>query len=158
MSGQDSQSNKMNVPVIPPFIFTIAMLIAFSINWFSPVHIVPDNVQLQLGFAVILIGLAPLPWIFFAFTRAKTTLHADHKASALITNGPYRFSRNPIYLSLISICLGIGICADNIWVLPALAAAIWYLFRTVIAVEEQYLEAHFGDEYRAYKQRVRRWI
>lgn len=158
MSAKDSQSNKMDVPIIPPFIFSIAMILAFAANWLWPVQVIPDTIQFPLASAAILIGFAPLPWIFFAFQHAKTTLHADHKASALVIHGPYRFSRNPIYLSLISICLGIGIFADNIWVLPALAAAILYLFYKVIAIEERYLEARFGEEYLTYKQRVRRWI
>lgn len=152
------KKNEMGIAIIPPFIFLIALIVAFLVEWFWPVPLVPAGMRYPLGGALIVASLAPMPWVLLAFIRAKTSIDARHNASSLIVDGLYQYSRNPIYVAMITLCIGIGIVADNIWILPALLAAIYYLFRTVIVVEERYLETKFGNEYREYKSRVRRWL
>lgn len=158
MSEGGRKKNEMGIRVLPPFIFLIALIVAFLVERFLPVPLVPAGLRYSLGGALMFVSLAPMPWVLRAFIRAKTSIDARHNASSLIVDGLYQYSRNPIYVAMITLCIGIGIMADNIWVLPALVAAIFYLFYTVIVVEERYLEAKFGDEYRDYKRRVRRWL
>ncbi len=78
--------------------------------------------------------------------------------AALVSRGPYRFSRNPIYLSMSLLHAGIAIAADNIWMLGLLPPVMLIINYGVIVREEAYLERAFGDEYRAYKTRARRWL
>ena len=97
-------------------------------------------------------------WAAIIMWRAGTPLRPSLPVSKLVTNGPFRFTRNPLYLSMTVLYTGITLQVDDLWplltLLPALAIVHW----KIILREEKYLEAKFGDEYRAYKARVRRWI
>ena len=90
--------------------------------------------------------------------RAGTNLRPDRPATVVVTDGPFRFSRNPLYLSLIALYLGITLLFDAFWPLVTLAPALAVMHWGAVLRKEQYLEAKFGDEYRAYKARVRRWF
>jgi protein-S-isoprenylcysteine O-methyltransferase Ste14 len=93
-----------------------------------------------------------------AFRRARTNILPNRPASALVVSGPYRFTRNPMYLSLTLLYLG-GMFLANTWwpvlLLPPVLAALYW---AVIRREERYLAAEFGDAYAAYRTRVRRWL
>ena len=103
-------------------------------------------------------GLALLGWTLWTFHRHSTTVNPYGGASALCTDGPFRFSRNPIYLGDWLILVGISLLLNTIWPL-IFAPLIWVMLRFgVIRYEEAHLEAKFGDAYRSYKTRVRRWI
>ena len=92
------------------------------------------------------------------FRRAGTNVKTYLPATALVAAGPYRFSRNPIYVAMILLVLGIGVMVDSV-AIAALAVPFAVVLRYgVIAREERYLEAKFADSYRAYRARVRRWI
>ena len=78
--------------------------------------------------------------------------------TALVTEGPFQFSRNPIYLALTLIYCGIGMAADSGWVLGLVVPVLAVMRYGVIAAEERYLEAKFGEAYRHYKGHVRRWL
>jgi len=76
----------------------------------------------------------------------------------IIQRKPFRISRNPMYLQLILVCVGLAIMLWNLWILLLVPLRAWLLQRLVIAPEEAYLERKFGETYLAYKRRVRRWI
>ena len=78
--------------------------------------------------------------------------------TAIVVHGPYRFTRNPMYVSLVGLYAGVTLFVNSAWPLILLPAVVLLVQRQVIAREEAYLEAKFGEEYRAYKARVRRWI
>jgi len=90
--------------------------------------------------------------------RAGTNVRPDQPSLHLVTDGPFRYSRNPLYLATLGLYGGVTLLVDAVWpallLVPLLAVLRW----GVIAREERYLEAKFGDEYRAYKARVRRWL
>lgn len=90
--------------------------------------------------------------------KARTTVRPDRGATALITNGPFRISRNPIYLGFALLQVGIALCLNNLWILLLLGINVVLLNRLVIAREERYLKAAFGKVYHDYSSRVRRWI
>ena len=91
------------------------------------------------------------------FNRAGTNVPTYRPTTALVTGGPYRYSRNPLYISLFLAYAGIGIVADNLWIL-ALGVPLFLIMRYgVVAREERYLERKFGQAYRDYKASVRRW-
>jgi protein-S-isoprenylcysteine O-methyltransferase Ste14 len=91
-------------------------------------------------------------------SRAKTTFDVRKPTSAIVTNGPYRFSRNPSYVSLTLLYGGIACLVNSLWVLLMVVPAVTVMHFGVIKREERYLEAKFGDEYREYKTTVRRWV
>jgi protein-S-isoprenylcysteine O-methyltransferase Ste14 len=92
------------------------------------------------------------------FWRAGTTLMPNRPASRLVVEGPYRFSRNPMYLGLTTLYLGVALMLNSVWVLALLPGVLLLLQTGVIRREERYLEGAFGPGYQAYRTRVRRWL
>ena len=103
--------------------------------------------------ALTIAGLA-----FLEMRRARTTFHPGHKADALVYAGVFKRTRNPMYLSLALVTLGLGIATANPWMILAAPLLLLYLQERVVKREEAYLSARFGAEYGAYKSKVRRWI
>jgi protein-S-isoprenylcysteine O-methyltransferase Ste14 len=99
-----------------------------------------------------------MPPVLSRFRRAATTFDVRKAASALITDGPYRFSRNPTYLSLTLLCLGLAIVLDSGWVLILLILVFLLMNLWVVRREERHLEAKFGEQYLRYRASVRRWL
>jgi protein-S-isoprenylcysteine O-methyltransferase Ste14 len=97
-------------------------------------------------------------WGFAGFLRSRTTLLPHKPSSALIASGPYRFSRNPLYLSSALLYSGLALWFGLFWPLLLLPLALTAIRFYVIAKEESYLERRFGQEYLDYKARVRRWL
>ncbi len=90
--------------------------------------------------------------------RAGTNVRPDQPTLALVFDGPFRFTRNPLYLAATGLYLGIALLVDALWPLLLLVPVLAVLRWGVVAREERYLEAKFGEPYRAYKARVRRWL
>jgi protein-S-isoprenylcysteine O-methyltransferase Ste14 len=117
-----------------------------------------DSVQWTVASCLILIGPALAAAGIRNFARSATPVRTNQPTSALVTTGIHGWSRNPIYLGLFLLYGGIGIAAGSPWALMLtlpLAITIRY---GVVAREEAYLERRFGDAYRDYKARVRRWL
>ena len=146
------------IRVIPPLLYLAALAIAFLADWLWPVAILPPALQYGVGGVLVAASVGLALWAAGLFRRAGTPFDVRRAASALVTCGPYRLSRNPGYVALIGLCLGIAIMADNLWVLPAIAVATWWLDRFVVRLEERHLESRFGDAYRSYRGQVRRWL
>lgn len=142
----------------PPAVFLTALGLGFLLNLLvtlTSFSSVPFRITgALLGFAGSSLGM----WGAYTLHHAGTTVRPDRPVSALVTNGPFRYSRNPLYLALTTIYLGITIYAGILWpfvtLIPALAVVNW----KIVHREESYLESRFGDNYRAYKERVRRYI
>jgi protein-S-isoprenylcysteine O-methyltransferase Ste14 len=92
------------------------------------------------------------------FQAAGTNIPPNLPTTALVVEGIYRLTRNPLYLGLTLIYLGLGVAAGSFWAIGLVVPLLWVINTGVIAREEHYLERKFGDEYRAYKARVRRWV
>jgi protein-S-isoprenylcysteine O-methyltransferase Ste14 len=103
------------------------------------------------GFVMIAIGTR-------LFAAAGTNVPPTLPTTALVVDGIYRRSRNPLYLGLILVYLGLGVAAGSLWAIGLLVPLLWVINVGVVKREERYLERKFGDAYRAYKARVRRWI
>ena len=89
--------------------------------------------------------------------RWNASIPTNEPTNSLVFKGPFRFSRNPIYLSMVSLLLGVGIWTNSLWFIGLAALVVVLLFWGVISREERYLERMFGEEYLNYKRRVRRW-
>lgn len=144
--------------VPPPLIFGGALIVGILGQWFYPIRIIPIVPGRVLGFLVIALTF---PIVFSAFRevrRAGTPFDFRKEASVLVTSGVYRYSRNPMYLSLALLLTGASLVAGSIWILLMVIPAIVLLRVLVIAREERLLEQRFGEEYRRYKAAVRRWL
>ena len=111
-----------------------------------------------LGWLAVGIGLVLFAWTLATFWHHRTTVNPYKAASTLCTGGPFRFSRNPIYVGDWFILAGVSLLMKTAWPL-LFTPLIWIMVRYgVIRHEEAHLEARFGDAYRAYRARVRRWL
>lgn len=168
--GTDSSGQRVNgsgtasVIARPIRLFPAALLLGFILDRLLPLPFAIPRVGLvHLISAVIAAGLILLGMALFAagvrnFSRAATPLPTNQPARVLVTTGIYGWTRNPIYLGFFLMYVGIGIAVHSAWILALtlpIAVAIRY---GVVAREEAYLERCFGDDYRGYKARVRRWV
>ncbi len=156
-----STEDHANVLVVPPVLFGVGIGVGYLLRWLAPVRLVPLRVEGEAAFAgaaLSLLGLAFGGWAFLTFVRARTTPHPNHPVSALVTWGPYRVSRNPMYVGLSVFTAALALVANTPWLLAVLPPVWLALRRLVIDREEAYLERRFGDTYRSFKARTRRWI
>lgn len=110
------------------------------------------------GWLLVLIGSIIVAWAVARFGKAKTHIDVRKPATAIVTDGPYKFSRNPMYLAATLLYAGISICFGKTVTLGCLIPCLLVLHYGVIVREERYLDAKFGEQYRTYCSRVRRWI
>jgi protein-S-isoprenylcysteine O-methyltransferase Ste14 len=149
------------VRIFPPVIFAAGIAAGLLIQWVRPFPLVgPAWAPATRWAGVVLIAawLALAIWAVATFRRAGTTPNPMRPTTALALGGPYRFTRNPMYLGFAFLQAGVAAAANSLWPLLALPPALWIVWRSVIRIEERYLEAKFGAEYVAYKARVRRWL
>jgi len=142
----------------PASIYLIALAIGLLVHWLYPVQVLPTAFAIGIGLLLIVTSGPIVISTLRAYSNAKTTFLFSKPSSALVTNGPYRFSRNPGYVSLTMLYVAIGFFANSLWVLLMVVPAVTVIHFGVIKREERYLEAKFGDEYREYKTTVRRWV
>ena len=147
-----------NVKIPPPLIYVAGFLLGLWLGRVVPVYVLP-TIPGHIA-AVIWIALWAIlgAWSVGLFHRARASLLPIRPATRLIIAGPYRFTRNPMYLSLVCLYVGLALWFDVFWALVLLPMVIVAMHHYVIVREEEYLESKFGDEYRRYKARVRRWL
>ena len=146
----------------PPLLFLTALLLGFALDHLLPLPVVvPRGSELahrMIPSALVLIGLALAAAGIRNFSRAATPVPTYKPTRALVTTGIHGWSRNPIYTGMLLLYGGIGIAVRSPWILVlALPLAISMRYG-VVAREEAYLERRFGDAYRDYRSRVRRWL
>jgi protein-S-isoprenylcysteine O-methyltransferase Ste14 len=95
---------------------------------------------------------------YHEFRRAGTSVRGSERTSTIVRTGPYRFSRNPIYLAFVLLVLGLSVWLNNFWLLVTVVPAVALIAVVVIPREERFLERNFGDQYLSYKAAVRRWF
>jgi len=123
-----------------------------------PALTLPVQGMLGLGLGLVLAGLLIVVWASVEFKHHKTTILPHKASSAIISSGPFRFSRNPIYVSFSIIQLGAALLLANLWVLVLLLPVMLIMGKYVIEREEAFLTQEFGEPYIEYKKRVRRWL
>lgn len=154
-----SEDRRIRFP--PPLIVAIALGAAFALHRSWP-HRITDSaltgpVRIS-GIALAAMGLVLILSALGIFFRAGTTPMPWGDSSRIVTRFPYTMTRNPMYLGLIIVFLGVTLWGNSLWPFLFLPMVVAVLQLRVIEPEEQYLESKFGDEYRAYRARVRRWL
>jgi protein-S-isoprenylcysteine O-methyltransferase Ste14 len=145
----------------PPFLYLGCLIFGLALEHLLPLRLnLPGTAMMQwmVGGGLILIGVAIVAAGIRNFSRAATPVPSNQPVRALVTTGIHGFSRNPIYVGMFLLYTGIGIAARSPWVLVLALPLVVILRYGVVAREERYLERRFGDGYRDYKARVRRWL
>ena len=153
-----SQPDAPGVIAKPPFIYLGFLVLGLGLDWLWPYPLLPEMLRYILGGALIGLGLALMLASIRRFRAAGTNFDTQKPATAILTEGPYQISRNPIYIGLTAVYAGIGIAADAPWVWLLLLPTLAVMHYGVILREERYLEGKFGREYLDYKSSVRRWL
>ena len=147
-----------DVKIHPPVLLTIHVLAAFFLNKFLPLPVTFPKILVWLGYILVIMGLELAFSAVSGFMRAQTTLDPHGSVSAIVTSGPYRFTRNPIYFGFTLFLIGFSFVLKSYWGLILSPLFIVLMNTLVIQHEEVYLEKKFGDVYTSYKSRVRRWL
>ncbi|NMF59398.1 methyltransferase family protein [Pseudanabaena yagii] len=146
------------VIAFPPALYGVTLAIGVGLSFFFPVSFLPLSISLPLA----VIAMISAGWFstsaFQTMTRAQTAIDPAKPATAIVSDGVFRFSRNPLYLSLTLLYIGISLLLNAVWAFPLLLPLLAVVQIGVIQREEVYLERKFGDEYLRYKAKVRRWL
>jgi protein-S-isoprenylcysteine O-methyltransferase Ste14 len=153
----DEQDN-VGVIAPPPLIQTAPLVLGLLLNRRFPTPFLPRRTSPILGWPLLIGGGLLWGWFIWALRRAGTSISSDGPVTRLITDGPFRYTRNPGYLSATLIYTGIASLANALRAILLLPAGLIAIQRGVIEREERYLERKFGDDYLRYKAQVRRWI
>ncbi len=160
-STRPMNANALSGPGIripPPLFYLVALVMGMALDHFWPLSCFAGSSRYIVGSVVIVVSVLIMPPVLLSFRRAATPFDVRKAASALITDGPYKFSRNPTYLSLTLLYLGLGVVLDSGWVLILVIPVILLVDLWVVRKEERHLEASFGEQYLRYKATVRRWL
>lgn len=155
--GSNSDGDTAGVILPPPLIYLAGLAAGFGLERWHPFPFLPPGVQRPAGLVLVLSGLILVPAVR-AMDRAGTRPEPWKPTRALVTDGPYRYTRNPMYLGFTLIYLGVVASLNSGWMLALLPPVLLAMLLGVIHREERYLEARFGEPYRAYCHRVRRWL
>lgn len=144
----------------PPVLYGAGLVIGLVLHALHPIHIASSYVSVVRGAGIALtaMGLFLSASVMRVFGAAGTPVPPYRPTARLVFSGPYRYSRNPDYIGQALLYVGIALVANSWWPLLILPLVLFVVQRFVIEREERYLEAKFGDEYREYRARVRRWL
>jgi protein-S-isoprenylcysteine O-methyltransferase Ste14 len=135
------------------------VLVGLTLQWVVSLPFMPASVPAGwIGGIVFVLALALFAWAIATMTRAGSNVPTNLPTITIVETGPYRFTRNPIYLGMFLGLVGLAIAFDNLWLLAMLVPFTLAIRYGVVAREEAYLERKFGDAYRQYRARVRRWL
>jgi protein-S-isoprenylcysteine O-methyltransferase Ste14 len=155
---EEKMSDNAGVIAFPPALYAGTLLVGLLLNFVFPVSFLSHSIGQTLGIlAIICAGLIGIS-AFRAMHRAHTAINPSQPTTAIVSDGVFSLSRNPIYLSLTLLYIGISLLFNVLWALLLLLPLLVVVQIGVVRREEIYLERKFGDEYLRYKTRVRRWV
>jgi len=150
----DDREDAARVIIRPPLAWGLAVIAGLALDWLAPLPLLPAD----LPAGGLVLALALFAWAIVTITRVGSNVPTNLPTTTIVESGPYRFTRNPIYLAMFLGLIGLAIAFDNLWLLMMLVPFALVVRYGVVAREEAYLERKFGDVYRGYRSRVRRWL
>lgn len=157
MTSESAHGAKV-IPVPPPVIYVVAFALGMALHVITNDHLGGRPTTTWLGGVLIAGGIVLGGGAVSMFVRAHTTVIPHRRVSNLVTSGPLRFSRNPMYTALALITIGSALTIGTWWPLVTLIPALAIIGYSVIGPEERYLSEVFSEDYAAYRARVRRWL
>lgn len=156
MSETDHDTAGVIAP--PPLIFLTGQALGWLLDRAWRHTVVPRAWSRALGMPLVGSGAGLVVWALTTMIRARTHPDPRQPTTAIVAHGPFRYTRNPIYLAFTLIYLGLSLWRNSLTTLLLLPGVLTVLWRGVVEREERYLERKFGAEYTSYKARVRRWL
>jgi protein-S-isoprenylcysteine O-methyltransferase Ste14 len=154
----EGKSDAPNVKIIPPLVYFAGIIVGLFVSMWVPTKVVPNLAAWIIGGVFILCGAVLAGSAILRFKGVGTTVRPDRAASSLVIAGPYKTTRNPMYLGLALVYLGIAMADQSIWALILLPVILIIIQHWAIGPEEAFLERRFGTDYSSYKAKVRRWV
>jgi protein-S-isoprenylcysteine O-methyltransferase Ste14 len=159
-AGRSGARDVAGVIALPPFIYLGFLVAATVLEAIAPLALFSAyaNVRFVVGALLVLGGFVMIGLGTRRFVAAGTNIPPNLPTTALVVDGIYGWTRNPLYLGSTLVYVGLSVAAGSLWAILLLVPLLWMMNVGVIAREQQYLERKFGDAYRDYKARVRRWV
>ncbi len=154
----EPEQDHPEVIALPPLIYLAGLVPGLILEWLLPLGVAFGIAWRLFGGALMALSLGLAIWADRTLLRAGTHVYPKLPAKVLVTHGPFRYSRNPIYLGLTGFYIGLSLVLGALWPLLLLPWVLGAMHFGVIVREERYLERKFGQEYLEYKARVRRWL
>ncbi len=142
----------------PPLLYGAAFVVVLLLRWLYPWPIFDRGVALWAGVTLLVLGVGVALWGGRTMLAAGTNVDPSLPTTAIVTSGPFRFSRNPLYLALTLVYLGLTLAFNAGWGLVLLGPVLLVMHRGVVMREERYLDRKFGEIYRQYRSKVRRYL
>lgn len=158
MTEQTQPKAANSGPIRPPLVYLGAIAIGLLLHALHPLSLYHRGATWPIGAMIALGAIVLFVSSVRAFRKSSTPVPGNMPTTTIVRSGPYRWSRNPIYLSFSLFQLGAALCVNSLWIVVTLLPSIALMSFVVIRREERYLEAHFPADYLPYKATVRRWI
>ena len=151
-------ADNAGVIVRPPLLYGVAFVVVLALGWFWPMPIVGRVVAVGVGLVLVVFGVGIAMWGRRTMQAAGTNVDPYRPATVLVKTGPFRFSRNPLYMSLTLLFLGLSLVVNTWWGIVLLFPVLIIMHWGVILREERYLDQKFGASYQEYRSKVRRYF
>lgn len=146
------------VIALPPLLYGATFLAALALHWLLPLPVLEQGVAFWLGVALLLVGLGIALWGQGTMRAAGTNVNPSEPTTAIVTGGPFKFSRNPLYVALMLLYLGLSLAVNTWWGFFAVVPLLVVMHHGVVLREERYLERKFSETYQQYRVKVRRYL
>ena len=148
-----------NVIIRPPLAWGLAIIVGLALHWLVPLPFMPAHLPVGwIGAVIFVLAIALGVSSVITMTKAGSNVPTNRPTTTIVERGPYRVTRNPIYLGMFLGQIGLAVAFNSVWLLLTLVPFALVIRYGVVAREEAYLECKFGDVYRGYRSRVRRWL
>ncbi len=144
--------------IMPTTYFLVSIVLMVLLHFFCPIRQLVPSPYNYAGIPLILVGVLVNIWASHLFNRANTTVKPFQQSTRLVTEGPYRFSRHPMYAGMAGVLVGLACLLASVVPMLVVPAFIWLMEKGFIGIEERALQETFGQAYLEYKKRVRRWV
>ena len=142
----------------PPIYFFVSLMVMIALHYLAPIHLLLSTPLRYAGGALVVAGICVVAVAANAFSRVGTPVVPFEKSTVVVTNGLFRFSRNPMYLGMVMVLVGVALLLGSTTAFVPIPIFVWLIQYQFIFREEVFLEKLFGEEYLAYRNKVRRWL
>ena len=152
------ENETSGVMLPPPVVYLVLLLAGYWADKYLPLPFLNTDISILVGISIIILSFILFGMVLREFSRLNTSVNHRKATKAIITTGAFRYSRNPIYICMAMLCVGVTFLINSLWGFVATLVASIIVTKFIISKEEAYLEKKFGQEYLQYCKSVRRWL